>query len=60
MKTDLCDNVLFVTGTGQHHRVIKLWPIVQALGEAKTAALPAFHAISGSDNTAGRFSAMKP
>ena len=50
MYPDLCDKVSFVTGTGQHHKVIKLRPIVQALGEAKTAALPAFHAISGSDN----------
>lgn len=41
----------FVTGTGQNHRVIKLGPIVQALGPARTAALPAFHAISGADNT---------
>jgi len=35
--------------------VIKLGPILQALGQAKTAALPAFHTISGADNT-GSFS----
>ena len=52
---DLCENVSFVTGMGQNHRLIKLGPIVQALGRAKTAALPAFHAISGADNT-GSFS----
>ena len=52
---DLCENTSFVTGKGSNHRVIKLRPIVQALGQAKTAALPAFHAISGADNT-GSFS----
>ena len=35
--------------------MIKLRPIVQVLSQAKTAALPAFHAISGADNT-GSFS----
>lgn len=53
--SELCHNTSFVTGTGQHHRVIKLNPIVDALGNAKTAALPAFHALSGADNT-GSFS----
>ena len=48
---ELCDDVSFVTGKGQNHRVIKLKPIVQILGEARTAALPAFHALSGADNT---------
>ena len=48
---DLCDNASFVKGTGQHPRVIKLGPIVKTFGEAKTASLPAFHAISGFDNT---------
>ena len=38
-----------------NHWVIKLGPILQALGQAKTAALPAFHTISGADNT-GSFS----
>ena len=51
---DLCENVSFVTGMGQN-RVIKLEPIVQALARAKTAALPAFPAISRADNT-GSFS----
>ncbi|XP_028412052.1 uncharacterized protein LOC114534781 [Dendronephthya gigantea] len=49
--TDLCQNTVFVTGKGQHHRVIKLKPIVDALGPLKTAALPAFHALTGADNT---------
>lgn len=48
---ELCEETNFVTGTGQRHRVIKLWPIVQTLGSAKTAALPALHALSGADNT---------
>ena len=42
---------LFVTGTGQNHRKIKLQPIFHALGPAKAAALPAFHALRGADNT---------
>jgi len=49
--TELCEHTLFVTGRGLNHRVIPLKPIVQALGNAKTAALPAFHALSGADNT---------
>ena len=44
---DLCENMSFITGKGSNHRVIKLRPTVQG----KTAALPAFHAISGADNT---------
>ena len=52
---DLCQNTVFVTGKGQNHRVIKLQPIVHALGPSKTAALPAFHALTGADNT-GSFS----
>ena len=47
----LCKNTLFVTGTGQNHRKIKLQPIFHALGPAKAAALPAFHALRGADNT---------
>ena len=46
---ELCENTLFVTGRGQQHRVIELKPIVQALGQEKIAALPAFHALSGAD-----------
>ena len=45
----------FVTGKGSNHQVIKLRPIVQTLGQAKTVALPTFHAFSGADNT-GSFS----
>ncbi|KAK3708724.1 hypothetical protein QZH41_004431 [Actinostola sp. cb2023] len=48
---DLCKNTVFITGTRQNYREIKLQPIVHALGPSKTAALPAFHALSGADNT---------
>ena len=37
---ELCANVSFVTGNGRNRRAIKLQPIVQALREARTAALP--------------------
>ena len=52
---ELCRNTYFVTGTGQRRRRISLMPIFQSLGAAKAAALPAFHALSGADNT-GSFS----
>ncbi|KAK3744571.1 hypothetical protein QZH41_013485, partial [Actinostola sp. cb2023] len=52
---ELCDNTLFVTERGQHYRVIELRSIVETLGPEKTAALPAFHTLSGADNT-GSFS----
>ena len=52
---ELCENTLFVTGRGQHHRIIELKPIVETLGPEKIAALPAFHAQSGADNI-GSFS----
>ena len=42
------ENTLFVTGGGQHHRMIELKPIVQTPGPEKMAA---FHALSGADNT---------
>ena len=51
----MCPNTSFVTGSATHH-TIKLQPNVEALGSAKTAALPAFHALTGADNT-GTFSA---
>ena len=47
----LCKNTSSVTGTGHNHREIKLEKICHALGPAKAAALPAFHASSGADNT---------
>jgi len=47
----LCNDVHFVTGTRQRNRVIKLKPIVQALGSTKVRALPALHALSGADIT---------
>ena len=49
---DLCSNSCFVTGTG---RVINLTSIADALGPTKTAALPAFHALTSADVT-GSFS----
>ena len=48
---ELCEKTSFVTGKGQNHRMIDLKPIVNALGPTKTAALPAFHSLTGSDNT---------
>ena len=44
------DNVSFVTVKGRTHREIKRQPIDQALGKARIAAPPAFHAPSGGDN----------
>ena len=52
---ELCENTLFVTGRGQHHHLIELKPIAETLGPEKIAALLAFHALSGADNT-GSFS----
>ena len=52
---ELCENTLFVTGRGQHHRAIELKPIVQTLWPEKIATPPVFHALSGADNT-GSFS----
>ena len=52
---DLCSNSCFVTGTGSSCRVINLKSIADALGPTKTAALPAFHALTGADVT-GSFS----
>ena len=46
----MCPKTSFVNGRGANHRSIKLQPIVEALGPTKTAALPAFHAITGSHN----------
>lgn len=50
----LCRATYFITGVGNKKRVIPLGPIVHALGAAKAAALPGFHAFSGADVT-GRF-----
>ena len=47
----LCKNTSFVTGTGHNHCEIKLEKIFHAFGPAKATALPAFHALSGADNT---------
>ena len=43
----MCPNTSFVTGSATTRRTIKLQPIVEALGPAMTAALPAFHALTG-------------
>ena len=43
---ELCENTLFVTGRGQHHRIIELKPAVETLGPEKIAALSASHALS--------------
>ena len=51
----MCPNTSFVTGSATTRRTIKLQPNVEALGSTKTAALPAFHALSGADNM-GSFS----
>ena len=48
---ELCADTSFVTKRGQRLRNIQLSPIVHALGAARTAALPGFHAWSGADVT---------
>ena len=47
---ELCQNIYFVTGTGQRRRRMSFMPIFQLLGTAKAAAVPAFHALNGTDN----------
>ena len=47
---EMCSNTSFVTGSATTRRTIKLQPIVEALGSASKAALPAFHALTGVDN----------
>lgn len=49
--SSLCRNTLFITGTIRNHREIQLHPIYRALGLERAAALPAFHALSGANNT---------
>ena len=44
-------NTSLVTGSATTRRIIKLQPIVEALGSAKTAALPVIHALTGAVNT---------
>ncbi|MES9884199.1 MAG: hypothetical protein ABW185_25415 [Sedimenticola sp.] len=50
----LCTNTFFHTGTGNKRRVVPLEPIYSALGDNRAAALPGFHAFTGSDQT-GKF-----
>ena len=40
-----------IMGTGTNRRLIKIYPIYQALGENRVQALIGFHALSGCDNT---------
>ena len=54
--SSLCRNTLFITGTRRNHREIQLHPIYQALGPERAATLPAFHALSGADDTGCFFS----
>ena len=48
---EMCPDTSFVTGSGTRRRTIKLKPIIDAFGPAKTAPLPALHALTGTDNT---------
>ena len=48
---EMYPNTSFVTASATTRRTIKLRPIVEALGSAKTVALPSFHALTGADNT---------
>ena len=43
---EIFPNTSFITGSATTRRIIKLQPIVEALGSAKAAALPAFHALT--------------
>ena len=49
--SSLCKNTMLITGTGRNHQEIELHPIYRALGPERAAALPAFHTLSGADNT---------
>ena len=46
---DLKPNSVIIMGTGDQRRQIKLKPIYVALGAERAAALPGFHALTGSD-----------
>ena len=48
---ELSPHSAIIMGTGDQRRKIKLKPIYDALGPAKAAALPGFHALTGADNT---------
>ena len=48
---DLCSNSCFVPGTGSSRRVTNLKSLADALGPTKTAALPAFHVLTGANVT---------
>ena len=50
-SSEICLNTSLVSERGTSHRSIKLQTIAEALGPEKTAALPAFRAITGADNT---------
>lgn len=56
---DLCSYSCFVPGTGISRRVTNLKSVSDALRPTWTAALPAFHALTGADVTGGSFSVKR-
>jgi len=57
---EMCPNTSFVTCPGTSCHTIKLKPVVETLGPAKTAVLPEFHALTGADNTGSFAGKGKP
>ena len=55
---EMCSDTSFITGKIANHRTIKLQLIVDAPLTLPKQALPAFHAITGADNT-GSFSGIE-
>ena len=55
---EMCSDTSFITGKIPNHRTMKLEPIVDAPLTLPKQALPAFHAITGADNT-GSLSGIK-
>ena len=55
---EMCSDTSFITGKITNHRTIKLQLIVGAPLTLPKQALPAFHTITGADNT-GSFSGIK-
>ena len=52
---EMCPDTSIVTGSATTRQTIKLEPTVEALGSAKTAALPTFQTLTGAYNM-GSFS----
>ena len=48
---DLCKDIAFETGTGENCRSVPIGPIYDASGASISAALPAFHSITGTGVT---------